>query len=588
MPETHGPRGDTPFLGRDQEQDLFSVVLAEAIRTGDSDMSYVVLVYALGGMGKTELLRRYMQIVNERAGAGWKRGKREMLLVSVDWGDKVQLPAAGYVTPGGPPVWEVLDQIYEAVRQAAAASKRDSTAVSKAFQRFRLEMTKVPELAEYVRRSRQGAVSERRTSVAETKAVVQAVGTGAALFGGAPPPVAAAAGSAAKGIVGAGQDLRETLRERRNGPVPDDLYSEILWREATLIDAFADCLRCVSAEIGPVVIVLDACELISGSQGSLLRVMQRSGGNTVWAIGMRSQPEDVSGMHGPVALYRQKLDESRLRLVYLNKFSNEIISNYLSYELEGELPPGVTVGRVAKVTHGIPRAVSLVCELLNAGQDPEIVLSPVPEPGVPSVVIRALAELYLKYAKDYPALKDDLQRLYGLALFYSDRLDPDLLAALWDVAPTEVADVTAKLTERHDFVLYDSHRLPDDIRDTIRLYLLDDLLRAEQRPMNMRAVAHLRHRLARLDLPTADYKIASGKWQSLAAALVWYNFWVDPHSGFRLLHDLLPAAFVLAPSFADVLLETAGFFEPILDKQDKQAILALKALRSSGPAAHVS
>ena len=121
----------------------------------------------------------------------------------------------------------------------------------------------------------------------------------------------------------------------------------------------------------------------------------------------------------------------------------------------GGLPAGVTLERVAEVTRGIPLAVALVGDLLGAGQDPELVLRPVPEPGRPSAVIRELAERYLTHAGRCVPLQEDVPLLYGLALLHSDRLDPDLLAALWDVDPADVASlIHAPRRTATNFVLY--------------------------------------------------------------------------------------------------------------------------------------
>jgi tetratricopeptide (TPR) repeat protein len=309
----------------------------------------------------------------------------------------------------------------------------------------------------------------------------------------------------------------------------------------------------------------------------------------VWVVGMRLEPEVVSGVFGQAAGYRQAFSESRLRSVPLGRFTDHTIGEYLERRLPDGMPSGVQVSRVAEVTRGIPLAVALVCDLLNAGQDPEVVLRPVPELGRPSAVVRELADRYLTHAVHCPPLRDDLPLLYGLALLYSDRLDPDLLAALWNVQPTDVADVTTRLAARHDFVLHDSRRLHDDIRDTIRLYLLDDALRAQQRPMNRRAVTHLRDRLTQLGPQRVDDQITSEDWQSLATALLWHTFWEDNRAGIQLLCHLLPAAHVVAEPFAAALLSTAEFFLPVLSTQQKQMITALLELRptavllASGP-----
>jgi hypothetical protein len=65
------------------------------------------------------------------------------------------------------------------------------------------------------------------------------------------------------------------------------------------------------------------------------------------------------------------------------------------------------------VTRGIPLAVSLICDLLKAGQDAEAALRPVPQPGMPSAVTCALAERYLVHALTCAPLQADVPLLYG-------------------------------------------------------------------------------------------------------------------------------------------------------------------------------
>ena len=549
------------FLGRSEEQACLEAVLADLAGGGQPDEGYVMLVHGLGGIGKSTLLRRYRQIAADGLPAG--RGRSGGLLVTaVNWESEQRLRAADYMPEGGPPVWVVLDRIYGAIRESAAASRRDAAAVEKAFAPFRVQVTKVPELATEVQRALAGAEREPQTSAADIEAVLQAVGRGAAVLGAAHPLGALAIAPAAIGAAHLAGDARDAVRHWRQGLVPEEAYRLILRRVEELVDTFARSLRQVSANIRPVMLLLDTCELITGSQEYLRRAMRASGSRVVWVVGMRLEPEAVSGAHGEAALYRQAISESRLSSVPLGRFTDHTIGEYLERKLLRGPASGVALSRVAEVTRGIPLAVALVCDLLNAGQDPEVVLRPVPEPGRPSAVVRELADRYLTHAVRCPPLRDDLPLLYGLALLYSDRLDPDLLAALWNVEPTNVADVATRLAARHDFVLHDSRRLHDDIRDTIRLYLLDDALRAQQRPMNRRAVEHLRHRLTQLETGSVDEQITSEDWQGLATALLWHAFWEDNRAGIRLLCHLLPAAHVLAEPFAGALLSTAEFFPP--------------------------
>ena len=138
------------FFGRDEEQARFRAVLADVVQTGGPDEGYVILVHGLGGIGKSTLLRRYREIAADAASAG--RG-RELLLACVDWENEQRLRAADYVSEEGPPIWVVLDRVYGAVREVAATSRRDRAVVKKGFEPFRVQVTKVPELAREVQQA---------------------------------------------------------------------------------------------------------------------------------------------------------------------------------------------------------------------------------------------------------------------------------------------------------------------------------------------------------------------------------------------------------------------------------------------------
>jgi hypothetical protein len=233
----------TLFLGRGEEQARFRAVLTEVRGGGTPDEAHVVLVTGLGGIGKSTLLRRYEEIAAEEAAAAGN-GRRGLLVARVDWESERRMRAADFTLEGGPPIWVVLDRVYEALSEAVAGSKRDAALTGKAFGAFRFQVMRLPELAEDVRREFPGSEAEIVTTAADVEAVLQAVGRGAALAAGAPLAAAVAAGPAAKGIVGAGHLARDAwgvLRHHRHGPVPEGAYRLVLRRVEELTDTFARC-----------------------------------------------------------------------------------------------------------------------------------------------------------------------------------------------------------------------------------------------------------------------------------------------------------------------------------------------------------
>src|SRR5207253_8351334 len=61
---------------------------------------------------------------------------RGLLVARVDWESERRLRAADFALDGGPPIWIVLDRVYEALSEAVAGSKRDAALTGKAFGSF--------------------------------------------------------------------------------------------------------------------------------------------------------------------------------------------------------------------------------------------------------------------------------------------------------------------------------------------------------------------------------------------------------------------------------------------------------------------
>ena len=128
----------------------------------------VLLVYGLGGIGKSTLLRRYGQMTAEGRAvmgargellAGWWTwrassgcGRRHTTCRKERW--SADLGGAGPGVPG---------------LRDAVAGRRDTAAAEKAFASFRLQVARVPELAAEVQRALPGADSGRQASAADIR-----------------------------------------------------------------------------------------------------------------------------------------------------------------------------------------------------------------------------------------------------------------------------------------------------------------------------------------------------------------------------------------------------------------------------------
>jgi tetratricopeptide (TPR) repeat protein len=172
--------------------------------------------------------------------------------------------------------------------------------------------------------------------------------------------------------------------------------------------------------------------------------------------------------------------------------------------------------------------------------------------------------------------------LYGLALLYADKTDPDVLQALWG-RDFEVSPTLSDLAQRHDFVLTGTRRLHQDVRDTFRRYLLDDARRAERREANRRASEVLR---CRADSCAANLSLVecleSEGWRSAATAYAWHRFWEGNDEGLDTICGLLPVAILLRREFAHELIGIATFFDETFTPEQGALLRGLTALLSFG------
>ncbi|QXJ25837.1 tetratricopeptide repeat protein [Actinomadura graeca] len=601
------------FVGRSEEQDRFRLVLAEAAARGRGgpDEAYVVLVQGYGGIGKSTLLRRFIDIA---AGGLPEVSAGRFTVFLVDWERDRELHAEEYVEFAGPPIWRILERIRTQIENSAASWGPLERRRLKGFAAFQRQVTKLPELEADATRLGLGKQAAHRPLTPVQLAAIVRSGGEIAKVSGAPAAIVGAANT----VAGAGAQIATTFQQNRAVQIDPAAYRALVDQIDALVTAFTDGLRAL-ARRRPVVVVLDTCELLGASGPWLREVMRRSGRRVVWVIGTRLEPDFVAAGDSEAVRYKREIDQQRLRTMTLHRFDDRTAADYLQRRL-GSLPPGLDLERVIALTQGVPLALHLMYRMLadqiRVGRPFDGLYDEVSAEGTVSAVVARMADRYLHHATYDPGsdLHQDLTALYGLALVNVEQTparprafpprslgdrwepvrqdtdtavtidrDPDLLAALWGI---EVHDVAARLDElgrHHDFVHSGTGTLHRDVRDAIRTFLLSPKHRATVTDINTRAADHLIQQLSAHQHTGIDDQLTDATWRTTTAALLWHTCWINPADGIPLLRHLYLPARVLQPSYAQLLLDITATFAPYLTATDQKLLTHLTDLDSRSP-----
>src|SRR3954471_15019762 len=134
------------FLGRTDEQRRFNEMLSEIQAPADDGGSPVMLIQGLGGMGKTELIGRYRDLVKAvKPTAGSRKAAGSPLIAGyLDFEEERRNAPDAYPAVAGPQLLTVLAAIYSAIVRDASGSSQRTKQIVRAFERFWNVASQVP------------------------------------------------------------------------------------------------------------------------------------------------------------------------------------------------------------------------------------------------------------------------------------------------------------------------------------------------------------------------------------------------------------------------------------------------------------
>ncbi len=558
------PNPDVLFIGRDREQTIFRQTLGDVLnRTGQEGSGYLLLVSGHGGIGKSTLLERFYAISKGQS-ADDSRFHGRFLTVLVNW----ESPECGLRISDtiGPSADGLMASLARSITTAAGGRRRQRR-IGKAF-------------ADYYR----ARILEKktRTQSALPRLAGGAVNTALSLAG---IPGGQPAGELLTSTFGTIAEAFDTRRQTR------DLARETDHLGGPVQDAFIAGLGRV-ADIQPVVVILDTCEILGRAAETLRSLIQASSTGLCWVVGIRLEQRNNAAWDSETVRYLEAVDPRRCHVMELDGFGASDIRSYVSASITKTLSTD-DITRVRDLTGGTPLAIALVTRMIEKGVTIGDLVSETSPSNDAATIVRELAERYLRHVSRLPDLAADLPLLLGLALLSDAVDDYGLLAALWGVPERRIHSLLRELARRHDFVFSGQIGSPKavmhrEIRDTVRKLLREPDQRVSVREMNKRAIVFLSAQLQASMLQHIERQLSpddqdqhSQAWQANAIALLWHTFWADTAQGVALIRHLYPPAALLAAEFARAQSQVARFQ---LGSADLRARRLLEVL-AQGPAA---
>lgn len=576
------------FVGREAEQERFEAFVRELLEAGGprwarrsarrsaetgppTGSPRVLLVLGPGGSGKSSLLRQFRAMAATRARTAW-----------LDWSQIMgpgSGPHSGLAEPG---LVKVLGAVLWAITSAFVDDEEFTQGrVAYEFRDYRGGADRMPEyvarVREVVERAGQPGSPCTSSDAATLVSKVESAGLAAVwrrqeTGGSGREKVPPAAGPLSAVIV-------EAVAKRPPAGLPPQEYALVSDPALELTRRFAAAVSDL-ARRRPLVIFLDAGEMLSDRAWEWLRlVMTRTAPRVAWVVAARAAEDAADDAESRIARLAGSFGDGLMTLSP-TPFDGAAISAYLKSRPTGRDCASQEIEAITRSTGGLPLAASLTATLLDDGATVAEACAGAGD-DCPGTATARLIRRYLAHARarlaqgDYPAddpRRDDAARIVALALANGRPGDTDLLAALWgDSHPRDVFD---DLASRHDFVLTDSLRLHDDVRDALR----DELLRPDQRelarPASQRA---LNLSLARLKSmrdrwPTLDEQVAHPQFAAALLDAIWHASWVRNQEGLDMLAATLPALIVADPRVARMALAIIGQFTDTYTPEQQQML----------------
>jgi Flp pilus assembly protein TadD len=558
------------FLGRVDEQRRWQAALAAAEPAKKDDPqargSQVVLIHGIGGMGKSRLVRRLLELATASALPPRRRGAARLRTVLVDLESERKRVPDRYPPLEGPSVGTLLYTLERTICEELG------NVAEEAFADFRAVLGQVIDVVRDSDRIQQDAKQSGEGLTAdEQKGLEKAAGLVGGLLGVAVAGQIVGAGLAVGGTAARVMGGRRAARARRDTAesprIPQRRIDLALDADRVLVRSFAEGVRQAAGQ-GRLVLAIDTGEIAAAALSAVRDVAAEGATNVVWLIaGRLDSPATAGYLESTVGEFERSIRSDLLVVIAISVFDRGLQREYLRSRLPDADFTAADLERIDRATRGMPLGLSLVVEMVRDGLSLRILTEVIDAQGEANLLIRGLAERFLYHALRQPEgirnyLRDDLEAIFALiadetlgsgkVLGYP--VQRRIRAALLDVEPQELAGRLDELAARHDFVLASTGQVHEEVAAVIQDYMLGSQQRQRYAAMHERAVRTIADELEkRFGAVPIGIRVNDEGWRLLAAAYVRHTFWISNQRGIAAICALLPAAGVLGADFGRVL-----------------------------------
>lgn len=440
-----------PFVGRENEQLQFKQIIRAITKKSDGNELYtnVVLIYGVGGMGKSTLCRRFLEIANAEY--------PEMTKVYIDWW---RLKTGFTYTPA-----ELLDTIYNELRVDFSKQLEPYIKAKKDIKVVQDEIDKILE--------RDKGLIESAQPIATTIATAT---TG--------NPTIGAAVSGGLSFLGKWLSVANENRLKHKWGVNDEKLSLYKTPEEGLANHLIDGINKITSKAKhKILLVFDTCEVMRQSEEWLMNrflvpmlnknqsvILVYSGRDNTYTqrhITINEQTTLVKG-------FADILNTSPPLGIEMKLFSEVDIRKYLTLRLNTEVSEKA-VQFVQKLSRGVPYAVDLLTNAIQNGGinaflknfDDEKFHSTMEITASNEQVIKNVAEKFLFYCFQSDENKADLPKIFSIAILKD--INQELLKEIWQVS--NPASALQTLQGKYSFFTSEG-KLHETVQEFIEEYLL--------------------------------------------------------------------------------------------------------------------